>query len=43
MMTTKLAHLRASERRGTLWQIAVLDVVRLLIRSGADHLDNAAT
>jgi len=42
-MTTKLTHLRVSERRGTLWQIAVLDVVRLLIRSGADHLDAAAT
>lgn len=42
-MTTKLTQLRASERRGTLWQIAVLDVVRLLVRSGADHLDAAAT
>jgi hypothetical protein len=42
-MTAKLTHLRAGERRGTLWQIAVLDVRRLLIRSGADHLDSAAT
>ncbi|CAN5314690.1 hypothetical protein BH20ACT8_BH20ACT8_08860 [soil metagenome] len=42
-MTTKLTQLRVSERRGTLWQIALLDVVRLLIRSGADQLDAAAT
>ncbi len=42
-MTTKLTQLRVSERRETLWQIGVLDVVRLLIRSGADHLDAAAT
>lgn len=42
-MTTKLTQLRVTERRGTLWQIAVLDAVRLLIRSGTDHLDAAAT
>ena len=42
-MTTKLTELRVRERRDTLWQIAVLDVLRLLIRSGADHLDAAAT
>lgn len=42
-MTTKLTQLRVTERRGTLWQIAVLDVARLLIRSGTDHLDAAAT
>lgn len=42
-MTTKLTQLRVSERRDTLWQIALLEVVRLLIRSGADHLDAAAT
>jgi hypothetical protein len=43
MPTTRLSQLRAAERRGTLWQIAALDVARLLIRSGADHLDAAAT
>lgn len=42
-MTTMLTDLRVSERRDTLWQIAVLHVLRLLIRSGADHLDAAAT
>lgn len=42
-MTIKLTQQRDSERRGTLWQIAVLDIRRLLIRSGADHLDSAAT
>ena len=42
-MTAKLTRLRAEERRGTLWQIAVLHVRRLLVRSGADHLDSAAT
>lgn len=42
-MTTKLTQLRAGERRDTLWQIAVRDVRRLLIRSGADHIDSAAT
>ena len=42
-MTTKLTQLRVGERRDTLWQIAVLDVLRLLVRSGADHLDAAAT
>lgn len=42
-MTTNLTQLRMSERRETLWQIAVLDVLRLLVRSGVDHLDAAAT
>lgn len=42
-MTTKLTQLRVSERRDTLWQITLLQVVRLLIRSGADHLDATAT
>lgn len=42
-MTTNLTLLRVRERRETLWQIAVLDVLRLLVRSGADHLDAAAT
>lgn len=42
-MTTDLTNLRVSERRETLWQIAVLDVLRLLVRSGVDHLDAAAT
>ncbi|WP_370327141.1 hypothetical protein [Euzebya sp.] len=34
---------RVGERRDTLWQTAVLDVLRLLVRSGADHLDASAT
>jgi hypothetical protein len=38
-----LTQVRVSERRDTLWQLAVLAVLRLLIRSGADHLDAAAT
>lgn len=42
-MTTKLTQQRVDDRRGTLWQIAVLDVRRLLIRSGTDQLDSAAT
>ena len=42
-MTAKLTRLRARERRDTLWQMAVRDVRRLLIRSGADHLDATAT
>ncbi|HVM00510.1 MAG TPA: helix-turn-helix domain-containing protein [Egibacteraceae bacterium] len=42
-MTTNLTQLRAHERRETLWQIAVLDILRLLVRSGTDHLDAAAT
>lgn len=43
-MTTNLTPLRGvSERRETLWQIAVLEVLRLLVRSGANDLDAAAT
>jgi hypothetical protein len=36
-VTTKLTEQRVDDRRGTLWQIAVLDVRRLLVRSGTDH------
>ena len=42
-MTTDLTRLRVAERRETLWQMAVLHVRRLLVRSGVDHLDAAAT
>ncbi len=42
-MTTDLTHRREDERRETLWQVAVLDVTRHLIRAGASHLDAALT
>ena len=42
-MTTDLTRLRTTERRETLWQMAVLHVHRLIVRSGVDHLDTAAT
>lgn len=37
-MTSTLMRRRERERRDTLWQIALLDVVRHLIRAGAGHL-----
>jgi hypothetical protein len=42
-VTTQMTARRREERRESLWQIALLDVVRHLIRSGAGHLDAAAT
>ncbi len=42
-MTSELTHQREHERQETLWQVAVLDVTRHLIRAGATHLDAALT
>lgn len=42
-MTTQLTKIVETERRQTLWQIAILDVARHLIRAGASHLDAAST
>lgn len=43
-MTTRVTRQqRDDERRETLAQVAVLDVVRHLLRSGASHVDAAAT
>lgn len=42
-MTTELTCQREYERRETLWQVAVLDITRHLIRSGASYLDAALT
>lgn len=43
-MSTKVTRQqRDDERRETLAQVAVLDVVRHLLRSGASHVDACAT
>lgn len=42
-MTIELTRQREHERRETLWQVAMLDVTRHLIRAGASHLDAALT
>ncbi|MBA2557899.1 MAG: hypothetical protein H0V12_11245 [Chloroflexi bacterium] len=42
-MATRLRERQDLERRETLAQTIVLDVVRLMLRSGATHLDAAAT
>lgn len=41
-MSTRLRDRQQTERIDTLWQMAELDVIRHLTRSGATHLEKAA-